>query len=161
MINTQETIKILPPKLRGFKKYIEKYECSILFGDNFESASLIFYHKSDKIPYVIVTQKVDSDYALIYVNREHEDLTKDDAKPKIENLITNDMEKFIMAIRECVESSCKYCTNNKYLNKEVEKSKEHKIGVINKDATPVVEPIKKKTRTKSTTKKTTRKKKGE
>ena len=103
MINTQQTIKAMPAKLQAFKKYIEKYECTYC-GKGHEHA-LYFYKSRDGqyIPYVIIVY-VPEEYrgVVIYINYALEDLSKLDRPISRKNFATNDMKKFLEAIRECV-----------------------------------------------------------
>lgn len=103
MINTQQTIKEMPAKLRAFKKYIEKYECT--YCDKGNEHALYFYKPRDGqyMPYVIVVYVPgESHHVVIYINYELEDLSKPDSPISRKNFATNDMKKFLEAIRECV-----------------------------------------------------------
>lgn len=99
MIHTKSTIEYMPRMLKAFKKYIEKYDCS--YSSKNGTSSLIFYHNSTMMPYILITVKQDSHYPIIYVNYNADNWNNPNCQLRSENLISNDMKKFIEAIREC------------------------------------------------------------
>lgn len=95
----------MPKKLQTFKKYIEEYICTY-FVTSKENHTIIFYteHEDNYVPYVLLVCNMNSDYVEIYVNKTYDDISGEDAQPVITtNLISNDMNKFIEAIRKCVK----------------------------------------------------------
>ena len=100
MINSEQTIEYMPSKLAAFKRYINTYECTytMLHG----VPNLVFYHKDDDVPYVVILAGYNANEATIFVNTAHERQVIVDMQP--ENIIKHDMLKFIEAIRECKRS---------------------------------------------------------
>jgi hypothetical protein len=103
MLNTERTINQMPKLLRAFRKYIEKYECTYWVTPD-GMYNLMFYHKMSDMPYLLVLQQDNSSYPIIYVNSKGDNWYGDTPTIREENLISNDMRKFIEAIRECKES---------------------------------------------------------
>lgn len=89
----------MPRMLKAFKKYIEKYDCSYLV--KYGTSSLIFYHDSTMMPYILITVNQDSHYPIIYVNYNADNWNNPNCQLRSENLISNDIMKFIDAISEC------------------------------------------------------------
>ena len=102
MIHTASTIEYMPRMLKAFKKYIEKYDCS--YSSKNGTSSLIFYHNGSLMPYILIIVNQDSHYPIIYVNYNGDNWNNPNCKLRSENLISNNMKKFIEAIRECEES---------------------------------------------------------
>lgn len=92
MLLTSRMIDNMPDKLKAFSKYIEKYDCT--FTSGIGAASLLFYNRNTQEPYVSVMQIMTQPYVSVYVK---ENSGKQD--------ISNDMNSFLKAIRECRESS--------------------------------------------------------
>ena len=90
----------MPRLLKSFKKYIEKYECS--YSVKYGISSLMFYHKDSLMPYVYVSVEDDSNYPIIYVNKNADNWSRGGCI--IRDNISNDFKAFIEAIRECEES---------------------------------------------------------
>lgn len=99
MILTEHTIENMPRLLKSFKKYIEKYECSYLV--KYGTSSLMFYHDGTLMPYIMITVNQDSHYPNIYVNYNADNWNNPNCQLRSENLISNDIMKFIEAINEC------------------------------------------------------------
>ena len=99
MLSTELTVNAMPTRLKAFRKYIEKYECSYrITKDGLHS--LLFYYKTGGMPYLMVLDQADLKSVIIYVNYNGENWFNE-PKIKKENIISNDMRKFIEAIREC------------------------------------------------------------
>ena len=101
-----KSINYMPDRLKAFKKYIEKYDCTYIVApgnDEDETNYALIFYKEDK-PYIMVCQHENSNWATIYVNHYGDDWSKSDCPVRPENLISNDMKQFIYAIRECKES---------------------------------------------------------
>jgi hypothetical protein len=109
MILTEHTIENMHRLLKSFKKYIEKYECSYSSKNGtssltFYHSSLTFYHDGTLMPYIMITVNQDSHYPIIYVNYNADNWNNPNCQLRSENLISNDIKKFIEAIRECKAS---------------------------------------------------------
>jgi predicted RNase H-related nuclease YkuK (DUF458 family) len=102
MILTEHTIENMHRLLKSFKKYIEKYECS--YSSKNGTSSLTFYHDGTLMPYIMITVNQDSHYPIIYVNYNADNWNNPNCQLRSENLISNDIKKFIEAIRECKAS---------------------------------------------------------
>ena len=97
MILTEQTIENMPRLLKSFKKYIEKYECS--YSVKYGTSSLMFYHKDSLMPYVYVAVQDDSNFPVIYVNKNADNWSRE--RCIVRDNISNDFNAFIEAIREC------------------------------------------------------------
>ena len=86
-----KTIDNMPCRLKAFRKYIEKYDCTFTAGIG--AASLLFYNRDTQEPYVSVMQIMTQPYVSIHVK---ENSGKRD--------ISNDMNAFLDAIHKCKES---------------------------------------------------------
>lgn len=106
MIKTETTLRYMPEKLQAFKKYIEEYVCTYFVSDE-DMHNIMFYKELEEhyIPYILLLCRPDSEWVEIYVNTTHDDLSKKDAPVITTNLISNDMNKFIEAIRKCVKEN--------------------------------------------------------
>ena len=102
MLVTDKMIEYLPAKLKAFKRYIEKYDCIYMFS---KVTAIIFYHKETGMPYVMLAQAPESSFVEIYVNYQADDWGSPECPLRKENLISNDMNSFLLAIRECKESN--------------------------------------------------------
>ena len=102
MILTEHTIENMPRLLKSFKKYIEKYDCS--YSVKYGTSSLTFYHKDSLMPYVLIAVQDDSYYPVIYVNKHADNWSREDCVIRVEDIISNNFNAFIEAIRECEES---------------------------------------------------------
>lgn len=104
MIKTETTLRYMPEKLQAFKKYIEEYVCTYFITDE-DCYTIVFYKELENhyIPYVLLLCRPTSNWVEIYVNTTYDDLSKKDAPVITTNLISNDMNKFIEAIRQCVK----------------------------------------------------------
>lgn len=104
MIKTETTLRYMPEKLQAFKKYIQGYVCTYFVSDE-DCHTIIFYKELEEkyIPYVLLLCRPDSNWVEIYVNTTHNDLSTKDASVIKTNLISNDMNKFIEAIRQCIK----------------------------------------------------------
>lgn len=102
MLSTELTINTMPTHLKAFRKYIEKYECSYHVTKDGHHG-LLFYHKNGGMPYLMVLDRADLKSVIIYANYKGDNWFNE-PKIKEENIISNDMRKFIEAIRECKES---------------------------------------------------------
>lgn len=89
--------------LKPYEKYIEKYTCNYGVSPQAGIESLTFFHKETCKPYLIVCIGEDEDYPAIYENLKQDDLENEDA-PLYEDNLIKDMNKFILAIRKCVEN---------------------------------------------------------
>ena len=79
--------------LKPYEKYIEKYACNYGVSPQAGIESLTFFHKETCKPYLIVCIGEDEDYPAIYENLK-----------QYEDHLIKDMNKFILAIRKCVEN---------------------------------------------------------
>ena len=102
MILTEHTIENMPRLLKSFKKYIEKYECSYLV--KYGTSSLTFYHKGSMMPYVLIAVQDNCNYPIIYVNKHADNWSREGCVIRVEDIISNNFNAFIEAIRECEES---------------------------------------------------------
>ena len=103
MFVTSEIIKDLPKRLQAFKRYIEKYECGYVVGE--KARRIVFYHKETLMPYVFVIDAPQLHHVVIYVNYRADDWSRPNAPIRLENLISNNMNAFLAAMRECKESN--------------------------------------------------------
>ena len=101
MINCEQTISEMPAKLKAFKKYIEKYNCTYCARGNVHTLYFYKEHENHYRPYIIVAYTPGDPHTVIYVNYKLDDLSVEDAPIHRENFVTNDMKKFLEAIREC------------------------------------------------------------
>lgn len=102
MVLTSEMINYMPIKLKAFRKYIEKYDC--VYWVNGVS-TIMFYHKDTGMPYVMLIDDPGTHFVKIYVNYQADNWARPGCTIREENSISNDMNAFILAIRECKESN--------------------------------------------------------
>lgn len=104
MISTKATLLHMPKKLQAFKKYIEGYMCSYTVENGMHTVT--FYRETDDdsyTPYLLLVCEKEDYFVSVYVNKGAEKTSGDyKSNIQVEN-ISNDMNKFIEAIRKCVK----------------------------------------------------------
>lgn len=102
MISTELTLLNMPMQLAAFKQYITEYECVYFVSGKYHT--LIFYHNTTAQPYVMIIYTKEKPFPVIYVNYQFDDWSQQNCTINKENIISNNIMKFLEAIRQCKKS---------------------------------------------------------
>lgn len=103
MISTELTLLNMPKQLTAFKQYITKYECTYFVSCKYHT--LIFYHNITAQPYVMIMWTKEKPFPVIYANYQFDDWSLQNCTINEENIISNNIMKFLEAIRQCKKSN--------------------------------------------------------